>query len=629
MNYFHLPYIRIRILLIFFLFICIVFSVRIFYLASVPVETYTFVDNTKNITVKRGDVVDCNNKILAVNDELYSIYANPELLKPSEIETISAQLAAILSLNRKSLKEKLSSKKSFIWLKRQVSVQEHTQIKKAAIKGIYATKEYKRIYPNKTLASHILGFCNIDNDGIEGIEKSMNQYLKYDNENDFNDKSQISNGYNIQLTIDSNIQAMAEKALKKHAKDVNAESGCLILLDGKTGEVTALASYPDYDPNHYSKYPQTAFRNNAIFYQYEPGSVFKIFTMAAMIANGGVSIDTIYHCNGAYSNGNQIVKCTGRHNSIDLGGLFKTSCNVAPLQAAETIQKDDLYYYLKKFGFGESTDVELPGEQMGLIRKPANWTSSSMLSVPMGQELSSNALQVVQAATTFINDGVMMRTHLIKHIYDNNGKIIKKNQPKGIRRVIPKGLSTEILEAMGKSTAPDGSVRRLKVDGIRFASKSGTAQMFDQTTQKYSNVEVSSSVLAIFPLEAPRYIVYTVLHKPKAKINWGGVICSYLLNDFISSFTGYLPIFPSEYEVNSRNLLEQMENSAYERIRTFPFSMPDLYGMSAGDACDIFSELNLKIRCYGNGQIRKQQPPPGEIVNAETVVQLYSETEPF
>lgn len=615
---------RIRILLIVFLVIAVLLSVRIVYLTTIPIESYTFIGNSRNIVVKRGDIVDCNNRILAANDELYSIYANPEQVPKNELDKISSELSVLLSIDRNAIAQKLSSRKSFIWLKRQITPDEYEKIRESGLKGIYATKEYKRVYPNDTLASHILGFCNIDNEGIEGIEKNMNKYLKHDNDNDFNDKSRISNGYNIQLTIDSSIQAMAEKALKKHASNIEVESGCLVLLDGKTGEVMALANYPDYNPNYYNKYAQVNFRNNAIFYQFEPGSVFKVFTMAGMIANGGVDLQTLYFCNGVYSDGFDSVKCTGRHGYIDLGGLFKTSCNVATLQAAETINKTDLYYYLKAFGFGETTDIELPGEQQGLIRSPEKWTRRSMLAVPIGQEVSTNAMQIVQAATTLVNDGQLMRAHLVRHIYDNNGKIIKTNSPKVIRRVLPEGLASDIISAMGKSTDEiGGSIRRLKVDGINFAAKSGTAQMYDAENQKYSTVEVSSSILAIFPLENPRYIVYTVLHKPKSEITWGGVICAYLLNDFISSFSGYLDIYPPAFSVEANKILKDNTVNCYKRISNLPALLPDLRGISAGDACDILSEVNVHVYSFGTGHVYRQEPAPGTEIKNDDIVKLY------
>ncbi len=615
---------RIRVLLIIFLVVSILLSVRIIYLTTVPIESYTFINNSRNVVVKRGDIVDCNNRILAANDELYSIYVNPEQIVKTEITSISSQLSNLLSIDVDLVRQKLSSKKSFIWLKRQITPKEYEKVKELDIKGVYATKEYKRVYPNATLASHILGFCNIDNEGIEGVEKTMNKYLKHDNDNDFNDKSRISNGYNIQLTIDSSVQAMAEKALNKHASDIGAESGCLVLLDGKTGEVVALANYPDYNPNYYNKYSQENFRNNAIFYQFEPGSVFKVFTMAGMIANGGVDLETLYFCNRVYSDGFDSVKCTGRHGYIDLGGLFKTSCNVATLQAAETINKTDLYYYLKAFGFGETTDVELPGEQQGVIRSPERWTRRSMLAVPIGQEVSTNAMQIVQAATTLVNDGQLMRAHLVRHIYDNNGKIIKTNSPKVIRRVLPEGLAKDVVLAMGKSTDEiGGSVKRLKVDGINFAAKSGTAQMYDAENQRYSTVEVSSSILAVFPMEEPRYIVYTVLHRPKSEVTWGGVICSYLLNDFISSFSGYLDIYPPAFSVEANKILKDNTVNCYKRISSLPAQLPDLRGISAGDACDILSEVNVHVYSYGTGKIYRQEPAAGTTLENDDTVKLY------
>ncbi len=593
---------------------------------GVPLETYSsFNADATVVLTRRGDIVDLNNKILAANDELYSISANPMLLKddPKKLKVVTRELSRILSISERTLNEKLTSKKSFVWVKRQVSQQVHSQIQKANLTGVATNKEFKRIYPNEKLASHILGFCDVDNVGIEGIEKSMNEFLTFDNKNDFNNKAKTYNGYNVQLTIDANIQAMAEYTLEKHARKVNAESGCLILLDGRSGRIEALASYPNYNPNNYSDYTQSDFRNNAIFYQYEPGSVFKIFSMASFIVNGGVDFDTVYRCTGAYYNGKDIVKCNGKHGDIQLSGIFKYSCNVGTLQAAETISKKEFYYSLKAFGFGESTGVELPGEQIGLFRNWERWSNRSMLAIPIGQEMSSNALQVAQAATTFINDGAMMRSHIVDKIYDNNGNIIKKNSPKAIRQVIPKGYSKEIITAMSESTDRGGTVSSLKVDGIKFASKSGTAQMFDFEAKKYSNTDVSSSVLAMFPYEAPRYVVYTVLHQPRGKSNWGGIICSYLLNDFIGSLTGYLEIMPPNYTVDAKSFEKHKLVYGYERVTKLPTTMPNLVGVSGGDACDILSELNVDIKVHGRGYVAKQTPSSGESIDANTTIELY------
>ncbi|HBD94883.1 MAG: hypothetical protein A2015_09985 [Spirochaetes bacterium GWF1_31_7] len=610
---------RVSFILYSFLFFSLILIGRIIFLSTQRIDDFTILQENQKI-VKRGEIVDRNNRILAINDEFFSIYANPKEI--TDFKVTAKQLSEITGENYNDLYTKLSSKKKFIWIKRFVSPNETVLISKAGINGINYVKEYKRIYPNKSLASHILGFCNIDNQGVEGIEKSFNSLLlkntNEDNETSITEKTNV----NIQLTIDSTIQAIAQKSLTRVAELEGAEIGSLILIDGYTGDILALANYPDYDPNLFSNFSQKDFRNNSIFYQFEPGSIFKIFSLAAVLDKGEIDENSHFFCDRVYEKGPYKVKCTGTHNDITLEGIFKYSCNDGTLQASEHIKDFELFSYLKAFGFGELTGIELPGEQTGILRKPSNWSQRSMLSIPIGQEVSVNALQIAQACTTFINDGVMLQTNIIKKIYDTNGTIILENNKKPIRRVLKSGISEKIITAMRSATDTGGTVSRLKIDNLRFAAKSGTAQIYDSKAGSYSNVEVSSSLITLFPLEYPRYIALAAFHKPTAQVRWGGVICANLFNEFIGGITGYLNIYPAEYV-----LPEDVINTipVYEKIENLPAAMPDLTGLTAGDALDIFSQTAIKLTVKGSGRITKQSITPGISIDNNSLITLILE----
>lgn len=602
---------RISIVLYLFLIISILIIIRIIFLSSVKIEDFVTLQENR-VVINRGEIVDRNSRILAINDEMHSIYANPRDIQDKQ--AAAKIISETLSIDYNEIYQKLRSNRKFIWIKRFASPDESKRITALKLRGVNFVKEYKRIYPNKSLASHILGFCNIDNQGVEGIEKTFNQTLLNSN---IDESLSLPKGNNIQLTIDSSLQAIAEKTLKSAAVKEGAEIGTLILIDGYNGDILAMANYPDYDPNRFSSFSQREFRNNSVFYQFEPGSVMKVFSIASVIDNGGITENTVFNCNGFYEKGSYRVRCNEVHHRVTAEGIMKFSCNSGTLQAMEKIKDSDFHRYLKSFGFGSSTGIELPGEQNGILRNINNWSQRSMLSVPIGQEISVNALQMAQAATVFTNDGVLLKTNIVRKIYDNNGKVIFNNEKNPIRRVLKPGVSDTIIDSMKTATDRGGTVSNLKVDGIKFASKSGTAQIFDQQTMQYSNIEVSSSLLVIFPLEAPRYIVFTAFHKPTARVRWGGVICANLLNDFIGGITGYLNVFPPDYEIEKSYIDKPI---VYERIRTLPAAMPDLRGFNPGDVSDIFSQLNLKITFSGSGKVYSHIPLPGEIISRNSAL---------
>jgi cell division protein FtsI (penicillin-binding protein 3) len=609
---------RLRLLILFAVSISIIMIIRVIYLTSVDQSEYNIMDNPE-YSIKRGDILDRNGKLLAVSDELESVYLNPDELK-NNMEAINL-LSNVLNINKNTITNKIDSNKNFIWIKRQISPSQANIIKNAKIKGIYLKKEYKRFYPNKNLASQILGFCNIDNVGIEGIEKGMNSLL-YPEINPAQSNEDEIQGYNITLTIDSFVQAFAESALKESVLEEKADSGSVIFADGTTGEVLAMANYPDFNPNDYQKYNQKLYRNNSVFYQFEPGSVFKIFTISSALNENLITTDDYFMCKGYYTKDDFTVKDTGIHGMVNISKIFKYSCNTGTLEAVNKMNEKVLYEYLKKFGFGEYTSMMLPGEQPGLLRDISNWTARSMLAIPIGQEVSVNSIQIVQAATTFFNDGIMIEPLIVKNVFDDKNKILKSYGKKEIRRILKPGISSEIVEAMQSATDEiGGTVRLLKIAGINFSAKSGTAQIYDTRLKKYSDTDVVSSLITFFPEESPKYICYVVYNKPKGKIQWGGIIGAKFMNNFISKITGYIDInFNETAKIKDADISIKNESL---HIMKLPFIMPDLTGYSGGEVLDIFSGLNININIEGTGKVRGQFPEPGTKVEENVKLKFF------
>ena len=321
------------------------------------------------------------------------------------------------------------------------------------------------------------------------------------------------------------------------------------------------------------------------------------------------------------------VKCTGYHPNIDIEGIFKYSCNVGTLQIMEHIQPSELYNYLRKFGFGLNTGIELPGEQTGIFRPISQWSKRSMLAIPIGQEISVNALQIAQAATVFVNDGELIKVSIIKKIYSNDGVIIRENRPEIAHRVLQPGVSAHIINDMKSATDPGGTVSRLQIPGLRFASKSGTAQVYDVAKKAYSDTDVNSSLIVLFPLEQPRYIIYATFHNPRAHVRWGGIIVANLIRDFLHGLTGYLVIQSPDYPSLS---LETITQQDMEIITNYPHSMPSLYGLSLTDVTTLFSKSAIKIIPKGNGFVTSQSIEVGKTIQGnETLLINWSKTWQF
>ncbi len=612
--------IRLRILLVIIVLISSAISVRVFFLSFQKPEDYTIL-NVNDYNVKRGDIFDRNGMLLAVSDELQSVYANPKNIKT--IDKTANELSMILNMSRADILNKLKDNKNFVWIKRKISPAEAKLIARLNLQGIGLKMEYKRFYPNKILASHILGFCNIDSHGMEGIEKSMDKYLYPDvsglSSNSFGKKN--INGSNIILTIDANIQAAAEKALKEALINENADYVSMILLDGKTGEVLSMANAPDFDPNNYEEFNQIIFRNSSIFDQFEPGSIMKVFTIASLLDLKRLDKSDHFFCPGYYTKDGITVEDTGKHGMVNYYSIIKYSCNTGMLKAAERIRPYEFFNYLKAFGFSTRTNVELPGEQPGMLRDLKDWTERSMMALPIGQEISVNALQVARAASVFINDGVMVDPFIVKKIFNDDNKLIYSGKRREVRRVIAPGVSQKIIDAMKTSTEPGGTNSRLNVEGLSFAAKSGTGQIYDYEAGRYSSSEFTSSLLVIFPADKPRYILYTVFQKPRGRIYWGGVIGSRLVNEFLGMLTGYFDMGRKDDIYFNGNDIKI--NDRYKQFDKIPQYMPDLTGLDAGEIIRIFKKTGIKINVYGSGTVSTQSPVPGEALDKSSIIKLY------
>ncbi|MBQ3319839.1 MAG: transpeptidase family protein [Spirochaetia bacterium] len=569
---------------------------------------------TKNYRVERGPILDRNGVVLAIQTRLFRVFGwRPTLKNP---DYVAKKLSEILEIPEEEIKEKFNRKGGdLIQLARKVSFEAAEKIqdliKSGEISGIRVDNDYGRLYPEKELASHLIGFAGDDNKGLDGIERQMDRYLfPVGNQEAI---SGVVYGNQVYLTIDVNIQNFAQQASMDIMEQYEPIDGVITLVaDAKTGEILAYVSMPELDLNNYTKYSadDPIKRNKPVIYTYEPGSVFKVFSISSfMHIPNGITPESRFFCNGFYTNisGNPI-KCTGHHGDIDTGDIIKYSCNPGTCMASESVTPEEFYFMIKQFGFGEASGVELP-EEKGSIRPTSRWSDRSKPTIAMGQEVQVNAMQIMKAATVISNHGTMLMPHVIKKVVDATGHVVFENERQPIMEVVSPKVADSMLLMMERASVDRGTARRHNVGGVRMSMKTGTAQVYDDEIKKYSDDKFTASCIAIFPTEDPQYIIYNVaFHPMKGGITTGAGIAvpavGKLANDIIS-YKGMARTGDTVLGFDGTINASQEKNFAVIDV------VPDFTGASKKHLLPLFKDDRFNLVIKGEGWVVRQSPEPG------------------
>ena len=392
--------------------------------------------------------------------------------------------------------------------------------------------EFGRNYPNQSLASHVLGYVGLDNVGLDGVEYSFNEELSPAavSRADAPQAEEVF-GNQVFLTIDADIQHMAERHAREALAANQADSVLVLVMEAGSGEILGYAAVPDFDPNEFNRFERSALRNLPLAQAYEPGSVFKIFSIASFLQLGGITPEDEFLCTGLYekklADGDTIrIRDLAAHGRVNAGLILKYSCNVGAAYASEKVQREAFYQVLLGFGFGRPTGLPLPGESAGILAPPARWSLRTKATISFGQEISVSAVQVLQAATAIANGGLLLAPRIVSKILSPSGELVKEFGRQPVREVISPQVAREVLEMMAVATEQSGTARRGAVQGVRISAKTGTAQVRDPATGTYSESNYVASYLGIFPTEEPRVIVYVVLHNPKGPAYYGSQIAA-------------------------------------------------------------------------------------------------------
>ncbi|MCK5186203.1 MAG: penicillin-binding protein 2, partial [Deltaproteobacteria bacterium] len=510
------------------------------------------------LSPKRGIIYDRKKRELAISIEVDSVYARPGEVKNKK--GVAKKLSPILQISYRNLKSNLESDRPFVWLKRRISPSKARKIENLNLEGVGFIKESKRFYPNKELASHCLGFAGIDLKGLEGIELKYDSYLKGKPgyllvERDALGRNiytqnikqvDATKGYNLQLTIDKTIQHFVEKALEEGMKKSKAKAGVAIVMAPKTGEILALAVRPTFNPNNFWDYSPPQWRNRAVTDAFEPGSTFKTFLISSALEERIFKPQDIFYCeNGSYPFGGKVIHDVHKYGWLTLSNIIKHSSNIGACKIAENLGRETFYSYIRKFGFGSKTGIDLPGETSGLLALPYRWSRMHLGTISFGQGISISPVQLITAFSAIANDGVLMKPHLVKTIFDDRGKIIKEFHPESRGEIITRRTANQVTSILETVVEEGGTGVNAFIPGFRIAGKTGTAQKVDQQTKQYSNSKETGSFIGFLPADDPKLAMIVIIDEPQG-ISYGGTVAAPVFKEAASHIIRYLNIPPNK-----------------------------------------------------------------------------------
>ncbi len=560
-------------------------------------------------TVERGPILDRNGKILAIQTELNTLTAwTPDVEHPDETARL---LSEVLETDRRKLYEQLTGGAGYVVLERGLSPTQSEQIDQLRaerrIPGIHLRGESGRSYPAGKTAAAALGYVGIDNVGLSGVEYAYDEVLS-PRHNGVNGETRYGN--QLFLTLDLNIQSVVDKIVSETHEREQAGSVVMLAMDAKSGELLAYSKSPSFDPNNFAEYSAVQRQNAPISRIYEPGSVFKVFSIAAIMELGGISERDRFHTSGGYrpENASFTIRDLGDYGTIDTEGIIRYSSNVGAAYASETVDSESFYHMLQMFGFGDKTGIEFAGEERGLLRRPEVWSARTKQTVAIGQEIGVTAMQVLRAATALANRGVVLQPRIVHKIVGPDGTVMRESRRSPQRQVLSPETARRMLAYMQSSTQSGGTAWRIRVDGIDIAAKTGTAEVFDARIGAYSEDAYIASTLAMFPAHDPEVILYTVIEEPRGETVFGGRIAAPPIREAAEFIIPYLGIRTDRDTIRRHTGRVAV---SHPNLPEFDEELPDLTGLPKRSLLPLFESDRIEVVLEGTGWVVRQDPPPG------------------
>lgn len=610
------------------------------------------VSSMRTLSSPRGSILDRNGKELAVSLLNKSLYVNPyEMSRLNEKKVTDTNhqrlaadlLAPLLKVPANELFQTFISDKYFIWLARTLEPEDYTALNKVikdnSLRGLYFLDESKRYYPHGSLGSHILGFVGTDDQGLEGLELSYDSLLSGAREyldiqvdglgrpiaESVFEKFNPARLHRLYLTIDHNMQYVVERALDTALAQTKVQGASVIVMDPHTGEILALSNRPTFDPNTYWKYPAASFSDRAVSYIYEPGSTFKPIVMGTALEEKIVSATATYNDVGSITvSDRSIQNWDGAGNGVvTYEYVLANSLNTGMVYVGMQIGGEKLNNYVKKFGFGKPTGIELPGEAAGILFDTKEMLPVNLATMSIGQGLAVTPIQLIRALAAFANDGIMVTPHIIKKIERSDGHLIQDETASNPQQVISKETANEIRRIM-KMVIDVGGGKTAKIQGYSIAGKTGTAQKLNSSGSGYESGAYIASFVGFAPAEAPRYVVLVMLDNPQGAF-YGSQIAAPVFKEIMEqllalaeipmdSATAPLPISNKPFRPNKPQTIIPQFKAGNTVV------VPDLNGLTYRDVGTILITHKLKFMPTGSGLSFKQSHAPGTVVPLGTII---------
>ena len=623
---------RLKIFVIAVFIIFIIIILKVFYIQVFEYDKLNDLASdlwSRNLPIEadRGKIYDRNGVVLADNVTTTSLVLIPSQIKDKKYAT--EKLSEILNVSYDTMRQHVYKNTSIERVHpfgRRLDYSVAKKIEALNIEGVYLVREAKRSYPYGTMLSHTLGFVGIDNQGLSGIELQYDDYLtgEYGAIKYFSDAkgnklnlSQVyeapSNGVNVTLTINQKIQASVERELDNAVTKYDPETALAIAMDPNTGEIFAIASRPNFDAVNYQDYDiETLNRNLPIWATYEPGSTFKIITLSAALNEGLVDLDNdTFYDSGSVKVANAKIRCwkAGGHGAQTFLQVVENSCNPGFVELGNRLDKEKLFDYIDKFGFGKKTGIDLNGEAEGIIFDLDKVGPVELATTAFGQGVSVTPIQQITAVSAAINGGTLYKPYIVKSLNDpETNSVIKENTPTKVRRVISKETSSEVRRAL-ESVVTNGSGRSAYIEGYRVGGKTGTAQKVENGQYLVGNYILS--FIGFLPADDPQIVVYVAINNPKRVVQYGGVVSAPIAKSILLDSIDALGI--EKRKVNTEKKYNWNDKKYY--------TVENVIGKTPKEASKVLS--NYTVEYSGSGSIVvEQSPEAGTRLEEGSVVRL-------
>jgi cell division protein FtsI (penicillin-binding protein 3) len=602
------------------------------------------------ISPKRGTIYDRKGRELAISLPMESVFADPAEI--SDPQMVARLLSRLLALPADEIETKIRQARTPVRLAKKLSPDTVQRVDDMNLKGVFFQKENRRAYPQRELAASVLGYVDVDEKGLGGIEYSLDKEIRgrpgkimvmADGRRRWYDRreSAADPGASIVLTIDETIQYIAEKELARAISETHALHGTVLVQDPSTGELLAIANWPTFDPNNAGSYPDEMRMDRAVSAAYEPGSTFKVITMTGAIEHGVARPDDLVDCQmGSILVAGRLIHDWRPFGVLTVTGILANSSDVGAIKLALRIGGPRFYDTMRQFGIGQPTGILLPGENRGLLRPPENWTASSIGSLAMGQELSVTPIQITSAISAIANGGTLYRPRVVREVQGGVESVtLPGNDP--TQATDPKTAAT--VREMMEDVVLEGTSKLAQLDGYTAAGKSGTAQQIDPATGRYSRTRYNASFVGFAPVNNPAITILVVLDSPQGQ-HHGGMVGGPVFKRIAEQVLAYMdvphdvpapsdtdvaknsasPKKASSHAIAKMDMTETWFEAAVARksgpgLPTVAFggdaiTVPDVSGQTVRGVTQACSHLGLVPSLIGSGVALEQFPEAGTAV---------------